>query len=160
MRGRRPTSSMGTHTQQYARSEYHTQLAKTSFEIFDLTAGVYHHDYLFMYNMRAISRFFLFGWLIDFTTAAGVTWVYFHNDEKVMRHAPYRVVTCYCTAEVTTPGTLLCTRCYPTIDHEMMPAVSYQGDMLKKRIRPVRGLSVLWRRNRTSSAFQVVYGQQ
>ena len=28
------------HTQQYARSEYHTQLAKTSFdEIFDLTAG-------------------------------------------------------------------------------------------------------------------------
>ena len=35
---------MRTHNSQYARSEYHTQLAKMSFdEIFDLTAGVYFH---------------------------------------------------------------------------------------------------------------------
>ena len=35
---------MRTHNPQYARSEYHTQLAKMSFdEIFDLTAGVYFH---------------------------------------------------------------------------------------------------------------------
>ena len=42
--GRRPTSLMRTHKSSYARSEYHTQLAKMSFdEIFDLTAGVYFH---------------------------------------------------------------------------------------------------------------------
>ena len=35
---------MRTHNPQYARSEYHTQLAKTSFEkILDLTAGVCFH---------------------------------------------------------------------------------------------------------------------
>ena len=39
---RRPISLMRTHKPQYPRSEYHTQLAKMSFdEIFDLTAGVY-----------------------------------------------------------------------------------------------------------------------
>ena len=38
---------MRTHTQYYARSEYHTQLAKMSFdEISDLTAGVH-----FFYNI-------------------------------------------------------------------------------------------------------------
>ena len=37
---------MRTHTQQYARSEHHTQLAKMSFdEIFDLTAEVYFYFY-------------------------------------------------------------------------------------------------------------------
>ena len=37
---------MRTHNPQYARSEYHTQLAKMSFDkIFDLTAGVYFHFY-------------------------------------------------------------------------------------------------------------------
>ena len=42
-------SLMRTHTQQYARSEYHTQLAKMSFDkIFDLTAGVY-----FYYNIHS-----------------------------------------------------------------------------------------------------------
>ena len=40
----RSISLMRTHTQQCARSEYHTQLAKMSFEeIFDLTTGVYFH---------------------------------------------------------------------------------------------------------------------
>ena len=40
MWGRRPISLMRTHNPQYARSEYHTQLAKMSFDkIFDLTAG-------------------------------------------------------------------------------------------------------------------------
>ena len=39
---------MRTHTQYYARSEYHTQLAKMSFDkIFDLTAGAY----IFFYNI-------------------------------------------------------------------------------------------------------------
>ena len=40
-----PTVSfMRTHNPYYARSEYHTQLAKMSFDkIFDLTAGVYFH---------------------------------------------------------------------------------------------------------------------
>ena len=43
---RRPISSMRTHNSENARSEYHTQLAKMSFdEIFDLTAGVYFHFY-------------------------------------------------------------------------------------------------------------------
>ena len=37
---------MRTHNSYCARSEYHTQLAKMSFdEIFDLTAGVYFHFY-------------------------------------------------------------------------------------------------------------------
>ena len=37
---------MKTHNPQYARSEYHTQLAKMSFDkIFDLTAGVYFNFY-------------------------------------------------------------------------------------------------------------------
>ena len=37
---------MRTHNPQYARSEYHTQLAKMSFDkIFDLTAGVYFNFY-------------------------------------------------------------------------------------------------------------------
>ena len=43
---RRPISLMRTHNSLCARSEYHTQLAKMSFdEIFDLTAGVYFHFY-------------------------------------------------------------------------------------------------------------------
>ena len=42
---------MRTHTHYYARSEYHTQLANTSFdEIFDLTAGVYFFEF-FIYCM-------------------------------------------------------------------------------------------------------------
>ena len=37
---------MRTHNPQYARSEYHTQLANMSFDkIFDLTAGVYFYYY-------------------------------------------------------------------------------------------------------------------
>ena len=50
---RRPIISliMRTHNPQYARSEYHTQLAKVSFnKIFDLTAGVYVYFYMYMYN--------------------------------------------------------------------------------------------------------------
>ena len=39
-------SLMRTHNPKYARSEYHTQLAKMSFDkIFDLTAGVYFYLY-------------------------------------------------------------------------------------------------------------------
>ena len=39
---RRPIFSMRIHTQQHARSEHHTQLAKMSLdEIFDLAAAVY-----------------------------------------------------------------------------------------------------------------------
>ena len=38
---------MRTHNPSYARSEYHTQLAKMSFDkIFDLTAGVYFNFYI------------------------------------------------------------------------------------------------------------------
>ena len=41
---------MRTHNPEYARSEYHTQLAKMSFDkIFDLTAGVYFHFYNILY---------------------------------------------------------------------------------------------------------------
>ena len=40
------TSLMRTHNPKYARSEYHTKVAKMSFDkIFDLTAGVYFHLY-------------------------------------------------------------------------------------------------------------------
>ena len=39
---------MRTHNPSYARSEHHTQLAKTSLDkIFDLTAGVYFHFFLY-----------------------------------------------------------------------------------------------------------------
>ena len=40
---------MRTHNPQHALSEYHTQLAKMSFDkIFDLTAGVYYYFIIYM----------------------------------------------------------------------------------------------------------------
>ena len=46
---------MRTHNPKYARSEYHTQLAKMSFEkIFDLTGGVYFHFYNMLYVLEHV----------------------------------------------------------------------------------------------------------
>ena len=48
-------SLMRTHNPSYARSEYHTQLAKMIFDtIFDLTAGVY---FYFYNNMHLVCTF-------------------------------------------------------------------------------------------------------
>ena len=48
---------MRTHNSLRARSEYHTQLAKMSFdETFDLTAGVYFHFYnIFILQFTAMN---------------------------------------------------------------------------------------------------------
>ena len=52
---------MKTLTQLYARSQYHTQLAKMSFgEIFDLTAGVYFDFSLYRGRSRSTPGFPLF----------------------------------------------------------------------------------------------------
>ena len=52
---------MTTHTPQYARSEYYTQLAKMSFDkVFDLTAGVYFN---FCNNIYILNNWIIFAFI-------------------------------------------------------------------------------------------------
>ena len=87
LEGESPTYILNEDTQLvYARSEYHTQLAKMSFdEIFDLTAGVYFH-FLYIYFTKSSSIMLVKGHI-----HSGTLLVLFsvNKSKKWCRRPPY-----------------------------------------------------------------------
>ena len=86
-------SLMRTHNTSYARSKYHTQLAKMSFDkIFDLTAGVYvYFCYTAAVSPDRVDRCNRLGYRI--MTAAAVTLHFFSLSHPI-----------YCDARILSPS--------------------------------------------------------